>query len=383
MQAPTDRSPLSAGRRRLERYRQREKEKEAGWCSILQKDSSLKHPWDPTKILSVVRAGIAQTATLEARLRSSSTLRRAIEGAAPHEKVEALRNPVVAGTIQYFLDQNDIASPGAARLQEHSLMTLVHGLGYDKALDEELVLDDRMLARLHSALNSEFVVVVCAGSQLIRRISELDHVCVVLGFDELIFNDILELMESVSDQRVQTHTLSTLINMAAHPKLQFMLARCSRLIHWLVETVFAFTSKLDGGSNSRTSSTTQAQLFGGSRSFGLPYSPSVDSHQPTLQVLSGCEVSSSAATKSVRILANLLSAPDNRPEIQRLIPSIYDAMLACQNPRGPEELQEASKRVVHLLHDDAEVLRGELLAELATRQAATPLRNRGSFAVES
>jgi hypothetical protein len=71
------------------------------------------------------------------------------------------------------------------------------------------------------------------------------------------------------------------------------------------------------------------------------------------------------AVKSVRVLANLLSFPSNRSEIQRLIPSVYEGMLCCQNPRSPPDLLEASKCVVQLLHDNPDEMHTELMNALA------------------
>lgn len=345
------------------------------WRSVLEKekDLSCKYAWDPARIPAIVTAGVQARASMEARLRSAYTLRRALECATSAQRVEALRTPMVGGAIHYFLDHvaDEVNPASCARLQEHALMTLVYCLGNDQHTDESLILDDGTIQRLHGCLESPYVVVVAAASQLVRRISELDHVCPVLAFDESLFHDILQLLETVPDPRVRPHILSTLINMAAHSKLQFMMARSARLVQWLVETVFQYCSALSESSDqsSRQGSSWRGQSYA---SRGISSQPNSQSHitagtDETL--LEGAET----AIKSVRVLANLLSFAANRSEVQRLVPSILDAMLNCQHPNAPADLAEASKCVVHLFHENPSDLHFELTSELAQRPIPEPV----------
>lgn len=334
------------------------------WRSVLEKerDLSFKYAWDPSRIPAIVSAGIQPRASMEARLRSAYTLRRALECATGAQRVEATKSPMVCGAIHYFLDHvaDDEVNPAScARLQEHALMSLVHCLGNDNTIDEALILDDATIRRIHTCLESQYVVVGSAASQLVRRISELDHVCPVLAFDESLFHSLLRLLETVPDPRVRTHVLSTLINMAAHAKLQFMMARSARLVQWLVGNVFHFCSLLSTDSADHS---WRGQSYA---SRGLSSQPSM-SHATTASD-ERTEEAADTAVKCVRVLANLLSHSPNRGEIQRLVPSILDAMLNCQHPRAPRDLSEASKCVVHLFHENPSDLQFELTSELSRR----------------
>jgi hypothetical protein len=279
-----------------------------------------------------------------------------------------MQSPMVGGAIHYFLDHvaDDVNPASCARLQEHALMTLVHCLGNDRRIDDALILDDATIKRIYGCLESQYVVVVSAASQLVRRISELDHVCPVLAFDESLFHGILRLLETVPDSRVRTHVLSTLINMAAHTKLQFMMARSARLVQWLVGNVFQYCALLATEPTDFQSSRHGEGSPWRGHSFasrGLSSQPST-SHSTFDE--SGAEAAE-VAVKCVRVLANLLSYSPNRNEIQRLVPSILDAMLNCQHPRAPHDLSEASKCVVHLLHENPADLQFELTSELSKR----------------
>lgn len=345
------------------------------WRSVLEKerDLSFKYAWDPSRIPAIVSAGIQPRAPMEARLRSAYTLRRALECATIAQRIEAMQSPMVGGAIHYFLDHvaDEINPASCARLQEHALMTLVHCLGNDQRVDDALILDDATIRRIYGCLESQFVVVVSAASQLVRRISEIDHVCPVLAFDESIFHSILRLLETVPDSRVRTHILSTLINMAAHPKLQFMMARSARLLQWLVENVFQFCSMLSAESNDHPMPLSRNGGDGGSPWRGHSFASRGLSSQPsaTHSAVSedGASDAAETAVKCVRVLANLLSHSPNRNEIQRLVPSILDAMLNCQHPRAPHDLSEASKCVVHLFHENPSDLQFELTSELSRR----------------
>jgi hypothetical protein len=347
------------------------------WRSVLEKETDLscKYPWDPSRIPSIVSAGLQMRAPMEARLRAAHTLRKAMECATEAQRVEAMRMPMVGGAIHYFLDHvADEANPAScARLQEHALMTLVYCLGNDARLDEELILDDGTIQRMHGCLVSRYVVVVAAAAQLVRRISELDHIRSVLAFDESLYHDILLLLETVEDPRVRTHILSTLINMAAHPKLQFMMARSARLVQWLVEAVFQYCAHLSepslstlGDHASRTASSLRGPSYASRGISSQGQSPSPHVAASVDRSVSQAE-GADTAVKCVRVLANLLSYAPNRSEVQRRVPSILEAMLNCQHPRAPTDLVEASRCVVHLFHENPVDLQFELSSELVQR----------------
>lgn len=314
------------------------------WKSVLEKDSSLKAPWDVARLPATLRAGMQPSSTTESRLRCAHTFRKCVEMASASDK-QIIRNMQgVAGVLQYIIGQSDGSASGA-RLQEHGLMTLVNLIGDERNFDEVLMLDIETVRLIRQCLAEPFVVVVCAAAQLLRRMSEIDYLCHILAFDDGLFLDIVTLIESVTDPRVSTHIMSTLVNMAAHPKIQFMLARCVRIVQWLVDAVFAFTSSLEASSISGGGSRTSSQSRSAASTPGA--------------------VVEETAVKSVRVIANLLSNPINRSEIQRIAPSIFDAMMGCQHRSAPLALMEASKVVVRLLHDDPEELQQELLQELS------------------
>jgi hypothetical protein len=173
------------------------------WRSILEKDSALRHPWDSSKIPSIVRDSLNPRATIESRLRSSFTLRKAIEHASMPQRLVALEEPTFLGAVAHFLDHGD-QTASTARVQEHALMTLVHLLGSSPQSDEAIILDVAMIRRLNECLNSDLVVVVSAASQLVRRVSELEHVCHVLGFDESLFVTILTSARSLTWQHTES-----------------------------------------------------------------------------------------------------------------------------------------------------------------------------------
>jgi hypothetical protein len=179
-------------------------------------------------------------------------------------------------------------------------------------------------------------------------VSEFDEVSQIIVFEDVIFLSIVQLVESASDGAVLSHLLSALINLAASPKANFVVARCSRLTRRLMELIF------------------------NGFSFGLTTRQPLDDYNPerrksiSTSTVVANRLILECATKSVKIFANLLSFQSNRFEIRSALGArLLDAMVECQHQNVSSELVSASKLIVDFLHDgDDGVLRNDLAAEL-------------------
>lgn len=323
------------------------------WRSVLEQDRSLPPPWSPAKLPRVLEQGMRPHATLEERLRCAHTLHRASETAEGSAALRAI--PSIIAALQYLFAGSD-DSPCGARLKEHVLLTNLGLLsssssssgGSDLRFDEALSYDEVGLQQMKEALRSPYVVVVAAAVLLVRRISELEHVATILVFDDSMFAEILVLIETVTDPRVQEHILCCLVNLSAHPKLQFVLARCARLLQWLMDGIFA------GGAV-------------------LHHQAHLDAEEDDVSLSAdAAALSISVTLRCVRTIANLLASGENRLEMQRIVPSISEALLSCHVEGSSRELQEAVKLAVALLHGPprSQPLRSQLLAELSPKGAA-------------
>lgn len=355
------------------------------WRSVLEKANDQKAAWHVDRVVRVVSALRKERQSVASALRAASTIRRCLELGDEWSRRQLISHPDFLSSVYFLLGLGTPSMKGEwvsdkdpqqlstqrlfARINEHALMALTFALGTDAAFDTEVVLDEGFSSRIMASLRSDLVVVVSATCQLIRRISELDHVCSVLGFDSTLFLEILDIVERVTDVRVVPHLTCALVNMSAMPALQFMLARCHRLVLWLTDSVFSWlkarhrdTFDEDGGVLGSAVSSTSTHPFGSSDSDDL-------------------------VVRCCRTLANLCVKVENRFAIREAAPNIFDAMLSCCDaaesgsssgvPAGStvikmHELGDAARRVIHLLHDDPAELQAAIASELIW--TASPLR---------
>lgn len=209
------------------------------WRGNLFKDKDLA-AWDVQKVDRVLEQGTNPRASLELVLRSANTLRRCVESAQTQtQKVAILNHPSVVPVLYYWLrDRAQHAGPSGTRLKEHILFTFVHILGSDNTKDEILVCDERFLTEVLCALLvDEDGSVATAAAQLVRKISELDHVSGVIPFTDSVMAALVDALTAAfahHDHECLGHLLSTLINLTGNQKAQFGLARNKQLVHLLV-----------------------------------------------------------------------------------------------------------------------------------------------------
>eukprot|EP00331_Platyophrya_macrostoma_P001364 CAMPEP_0176406796 /NCGR_PEP_ID=MMETSP0127-20121128/1067_1 /TAXON_ID=938130 /ORGANISM="Platyophrya macrostoma, Strain WH" /LENGTH=363 /DNA_ID=CAMNT_0017785955 /DNA_START=128 /DNA_END=1220 /DNA_ORIENTATION=+ len=352
------------------------------WRSVLEKSNESKAAWHVDKVLRVVDHLRRERQSLASALRASSTIRKCAELSDAKSRGRLIHHPDFLGCIYFFLSlgSSSDVSPGVstpsherndphhlstlrvfARIHEHALMTVMFAL-------VEMVLDEGFACHLVTSLRSELVVVVSAAAQLIRRISELPGVCNMLGFDVAVFHEMLNLLEHVHDPRVSVHVLCAIVNMSAVSSLQFMLARCHRLVSWLTDTVFAWLRIVnierrvdDQGDIVVLPQSEESQLLVHEENRGTPSVLYVD------------------VVRSCRALANLCSNSENRHAVRESTPNIFEAMLGCCEAAETfnvglqlTDLADAARRVIHLLHDDPAQLHAAISSELI--RTASPLR---------
>lgn len=196
--------------------------------------------WDISNIDRILEQGTNPRAPIEMVLRSLNTLRRCVEttSESPPKMELILKHPSIIPVLYFWL-QNRV-EPGAsgARLKEHIIFIFINLLGFSPKYDELIVLDSRFLSDILSRFAlDENSVVALAASQLVRRISELDHVSGVLCFGEDVLTSIVEaLTVSVESREYQcaTHYLSAFINLTANEKAHFGLARNAQFVEVLL-----------------------------------------------------------------------------------------------------------------------------------------------------
>jgi hypothetical protein len=315
------------------------------WKGPLRREKDLL-PWDISKVEEILKPALAPRASVETVLRAANTMRRCIENA-DEAGLDLLRaNRLVFSSILFFLSLDD-GTPTCSRIHEHCVICCANLLGAT-GYNEQLALDPSLLHFIERALADKHIVTVAAAAQWIRRVSEFDEVSQIIVFEDVIFLSIVQLVESASDGAVLSHLLSALINLAASPKANFVVARCSRLTRRLMELIF------------------------NGFSFGLTTRQPLDDYNPerrksiSTSTVVANRLILECATKSVKIFANLLSFQSNRFEIRSALGArLLDAMVECQHQNVSSELVSASKLIVDFLHDgDDGVLRNDLAAEL-------------------
>eukprot|EP00744_Colponema_vietnamica_P020642 GILI01029364.1.p1 GENE.GILI01029364.1~~GILI01029364.1.p1 ORF type:complete len:280 (-),score=51.29 GILI01029364.1:32-748(-) len=212
-------------------------------------------------------------------------------------------------------------------------------LGSDPIKDEMLVLDDRFLSEILGGLllDPEQCVTV-ATAQLIRKISEQEHICGAIPFTDSVMQTTIDGLTrafETFDFETAGHLLCCFVNVTGNHKAHFGLARNKALINLLVLFLVRAVEDDSGG--------------GGQGQSDLE-----------------CGIS---ATKA---LANLLCFPGNWPEMRASAPDITMALVKGakaveSDPSDPtlRALSNAATIALEYSHDKGvESLEMELRREL-------------------
>jgi hypothetical protein len=292
---------------------------EKPWSGPVQRDPDrLVH--HVSKLPQILEAALDPKATIEKMLWGATTLRRCIETSDERGRRTLRANSKVLPTLTYLFRAADASDTGA-RILEHVLLGLLHLLGEDPKFDEECSFDNEIQQTVLDALMDNHVVVVLAGMQVVRRMSENPLTCKWLLYNDALFNQILELLELCDEPSILTHGLSSLLNMSSNEALNFPLARCGRLLQLLLEIV------------------------------------SQEGSDPRLVDI------------CVKTFANLLSFPDNVAEVLRIVPSITNVMIELSSSANME-LAVASRHVLQFIHEgDFSKISTQIVNEFAEGRA--------------
>ena len=301
--------------------RKRRRQNASPWKGPLQHDID-RHPWDCTRIGSIALGALDQRLSIEKKLWYANTLRRATEVATAAQKKMLRGTASLLDAIFHLLALEDPSDSGA-RVKEHALLALVNLVGEDEKWDQALCCDATAVeAVLHCGLMDDHVVVISAALQWLRRVSELPYASPIIVFTDTMFERILHLGEC-SHERLLPHIMSIFINITAHEKLQFVLARSTRLLHLLLQRLQGYGSSVN--------------------------------------------VERQCATHAAKCIANLLSWGGNCREMLRILPELPGALDSCHKAAmESDELAEASRIALEFLHDhDVEHLQASVARQFA------------------
>ena len=260
-----------------------------------------RHPHHVSRLISILEVALNPNSTIEKRLWAACTLRRCVETSDDRGQRLIRENTVVPSSLVFLIRTADESDTGA-RIKEHALLTLLHLLGNDDAYDELVFYDEAVQEAVRVSLTDPHVVVAGAAIQVVRRVTECAAIAHWILYNDALFNQLLELLEVCDDHRIVIHAMNSLLNLSSNERVHFALARCSRLLQLLMETVYQ-----------------------------------ADSEPGRAEI-------------AVKTLANLLSFPDNVSEVLRLVPSLVNTMIdTCQSKQL--ELAAASRHVLECVHD--------------------------------
>jgi hypothetical protein len=213
---------------------------QVGWRSPTHNGPE-RSPWHASKIVSVLQTALAPSATVETLLRGTNSLFLCASESA--ENRAGLRSlPSCVDLAAHLYDRSD-ASHSGARVKEHVVNSLTLLVGEDAEFDNAVAFHDRILPSvIPAALGDRHAAVVLAAARFVRRFSEIsnpDDASRQLVFTDDLFDAIIRRHETCEDVAIRTHLLCGFVNVSAHPTLHFFLARCQRLLHLLLDEIFA------------------------------------------------------------------------------------------------------------------------------------------------
>lgn len=328
------------------------------WKSPGSKGSDI-FPWHITNIQRVMRLATASQATGEEQLWCAKIILRCLETARPQEKIELLKIFQLAPTLRYLLTQAT-QTPLGARLRQLVLSAYLYILGENVALDEMLVMDlDTIRVLVVLLCDNTFPDLFFMAALVTRRISEVPHVCSVLVFEEIIFEALQDLLESREVvPQAKLHVLHIFVNLCAHPKLHFKLARSRRVVFFALDTLLRVTdAKVVRRASKKVLRAMEAVLplrdgEDGTPAMGECANYAVGFPKDVRFALTHM----SAAVPCAMIIANLLSFFENRAFMLLNYPKILCALEFCSLQAVSIRLREVACCAKSYLEENVAVL---------------------------